>query len=150
MPFPPPYEHHFTIDGERYTLVGWSLEGDNRIHLDYAMAIAPVPGVLDAIYGAHLYAQAVVRECLKEAPALFWETAPVPAGTNGAPARVVTLRHVSMALWDQLRPEVDAFVAQFRPAAAPLIGLAPDPGQTEPHAVAVAETVPAPHRVRAE
>jgi hypothetical protein len=147
---PPPIEHRFTIDHEPYLLLEWDRGGERRIKADYAMAIAAAPSVLEAIDGANLYAEAVARECLREAPALFWETRPAAATQNGTPTRVVSVEHIPRALWERFRTEVDAFLAQIFPPlpAAPVA--APDPGPADAVPVAAAETVPAMFRGRAE
>ena len=143
MAFPQPYEHRFVLDGDSYLLVGWTRGGDRRINAAYALAIAAVPGLmLDAVDGNNLYTEAVARECLKEAPDLFWESVPPPAGTNGTATRVVTFEQVPIQLWERFRKEVDAFVAHFRPVPASVPGLAPASGAGEPDAVAALETVP--------
>lgn len=148
--FPVRREYHFTLDGESYLLVGWSRAADRRIRAEYAMGIAAAPAVLDALDGADLYAEAVARECLKEAPEFFWETLPASGATNGTPPRVLTFENVPLDLWDAFRHEVDTFIGFFRPAAPPLVALAADPGEARPDAVAVAETVPTRPRGRAE
>src|SRR5262245_39988961 len=97
---PAPIEHRFSIDGEPYLLVEWTRGGERRLRADYAMAIAGAPGVIDSLDGASLYAEAVARECLKEAPAIFWEELPAQGMQNGQPRRVVTLERVPRRLWE--------------------------------------------------
>lgn len=150
MSYPLPYEHRFSLDGEPYLLVAPTRGGDRRIRAELAMAIAPAPAMLDSMDGGNLYAEAVARECLKEAPDVFWESRPAPAGSNGTPSRVVTLEHVPLDLWERFRSEVDAFVAHFRPGATAVPVLASEPGEREPDAVAGVETVPPRLRGRAE
>lgn len=141
--FPARREHRFTLDGEPYCLVGWTRGADRRIRAEYAVGIAAAPAVLDAVDGADLYAEAVARECLTEAPEIFWETRPAAAGQNGMPSRVATFDNVPLALWDAFRKEVETFVALFRPAPAADVALVADAGEAGPDAVAVAQTVPA-------
>jgi hypothetical protein len=151
MTFPHPYEHRFTLDGEPYRLVGWTRGGDRRINADYALALSTVPGlVLDAVDGGNLYAEAVSRECLTEAPDLFWESKPPAPGTNGTVTRVATFDQVPIQLWERFRTEVNAFVAQFRPVPGAVPGVAPDPGTAEPDAVAALDAVPPRLSGRAE
>lgn len=106
--------------------------------------------LLEGLDGADLYAEAVARECLTEAPEIFWESRPAPGGSNGASLRVVTLERVPRRLWELFRQEVTAFLALIFPAvsAAPadLSGTGPD----ESLSVAVAETLSPVLRGRAE
>jgi len=112
---PKPIEYEFIIENERYLLVEWTRGGERRLKSDYALAIAPAPREIEAIDGANLYAEAVARECLREAPAVFWREA-LPAGAvNGTPTRVVTFEQVPRALWERFRGEVDAFLALIFP-----------------------------------
>jgi hypothetical protein len=147
---PPPIEHRCTIDHETYVLLEWDRGGERRIKADYAMAIAAAPSVLEAIDGANLYAEAVARECLREAPDVFWELRPAAASQNGTPKRVVTLEHIPRALWELFRKEVDAFLAQIFPALPAAPGAAPDPGPADALSVAAPQTVSAVFRGRAE
>jgi hypothetical protein len=147
---PAPIDHTFVLEGERYRLVEWDRGGERRIKTDYAMAIAPAPSVIESIDGANLYAEAVARECLREAPDLFWEQRPPGAMQNGLPVRVVTLDKIPRALWELFRKEVDTFVSRIFPAPPPTVESAPAPGPGESLAVASAEIVPAVFRGRAE
>lgn len=143
-------EHVFTIEGEHYRLVEWDYGGEARIKLDYALAIAPAPTTLEAINGSSLYAAAVARECLKEAPEHFWSPRPAQAPLNGTPTRVITLEHCPRALWELLRKEIDAFLGKiFRelPAEPEHAGAA---GPADAVGVAPLEAFPALPRGRAE
>lgn len=113
---PSPIEHRFQIDHEPYCLVEWDRGGERKIRMEYAMAIAAAPSVIEAMDGINLYAEAVARVCLREAPDIFWETRPAVAGANGTPTSVVTFDHVPRALWEAFRKEVDAFLALIFPA----------------------------------
>ena len=150
MLVPEPLEHRFSIEGESFLLVEWDRGGEKRIKVDYAMNLTPAPTVLESIDGGNLYAEAVARECLKEAPALFWETRPALANQNGTPARVVTLEHVPRLLWDRFRQEVDAFLAKLFPAVSVDAQPASAAGPGDADAVAPAETLSAGMRGRAE
>jgi hypothetical protein len=147
---PAPIEHRFVIDGEPYVLVEWDRGQERRIRLDYAMAIAAAPTVIEPLDGNNLYAEAIARECLKEAPAIFWDLRPPAPGTNGTPVRVVSLEHVPRGLWEEFRKELDAFLARIFPAVSPEPGPATPAGPDEPPAMALAQTVPAVLRGRAE
>jgi hypothetical protein len=143
-------EHVFTLEGERYRLVEWDYGGEERIKLEYAMAIAPAPVAIEAINGPNLYAAAVARECLKEAPDQFWAPRQAPASLNGTPTRVLTLEHCPRALWDLLRKEIDAFMGKiFRELPAEPEHAA-QAGATDALGVAPAHALPALPRGRAE
>jgi hypothetical protein len=147
---PAPIEHRFVIEGESYLLVEWTRGGEKRIRAEYAMAIAAAPTVIEAMDGADLYAEAVARECLKEAPPIFWQSLPTQASGNGAPRATITLDQVPRGLWEAFRREVDAFLGKIFPAvpAEP----APDyaAGAAESVAVEIAEAVPTVFRGRAQ
>jgi hypothetical protein len=147
---PVPIEHAFIIEGERYRLVEWTRGGEKRIRAEYAMTIAAAPAVIDSLDGANLYAEAVARECLKEAPALFWETLPAQGEMNGQPRRVVSCEHVPRKLWEAFRKEIDAFLGLLFPAPPTEAGGGPAPGPAEPTGMAAAEAVPAVFRGRAQ
>lgn len=147
---PHPLEHRFEIEGERYLLVEWTRGGERRIKTEYALAIAAAPGVIDSIDGQNLYAEAVARECLKEAPPLFWEDLPALAGQNGTPRRQITLEHVPRQLWDLFRVEVDRFLGHLFPPAPTESQGPSDAGPAAPEPVAVAQTVSPMLRGRAE
>lgn len=147
---PAPIEHRFIIDGEPYLLVEWTRGGERKIKIDYAISLTPAPTVLESIDGANLYAEAVARECLKEAPAIFWETRPAVAGANGTPSRVVTLDQIPRRLWDQFRTEVDMFLQKLFPPTNADLDVASGASPAEPVSVAAAETVSPVLRGRAE
>lgn len=143
-------EHTFTLDGESYRLVEWDRGGERRLKAEYAMAIAPAPGVLENIDGGNLYAEAVARECLKEAPDIFWTTRPAQAGQNGTPSRVVSLEHVPRALWEQFRAEVDRFLGLIFPAAAAELVTDLERRPSEPQRLETVENLPTVFQGRAE
>jgi hypothetical protein len=147
---PAPIEHTFALEGERYRLVEWDRGGERRIKVDYALAISPAPSVLESIDGANLYVEAVARECLREAPDLFWEMRPAAASQNGTPSRVVTLEKIPRQLWEQFRKEVDAFIALIFPAAPPSLEPASPASAGESLAVAAAQALSPVLRGRAE
>lgn len=147
---PAPIEHRFTIDDAHYCLVEWDRGGERRIKADYALAISPAPSVMDSMDGANLYAEAVARECLKEAPALFWAPLPPETPVNGTVRRVVTLEHIPRALWEAFRKEVDVFVGKIFSPAAPESAPALAAGPEHALAVAAVETVSPVLRGRAE
>ena len=147
---PSPIEHHFDLNGESYLLVEWTRGGERRLRADFALASSASPGVIDSIDGGDLYAEAVARECLKEAPAIFWETRPPSAGANGTPQRVVNLDQVPRALWEAFRKEVDAFLALIFPPVSTELRQTSGERPAEPVAVAPAQAVPALFRGRAE
>jgi hypothetical protein len=137
---PTPIEHVFTLQNEPYRLVEWDRGGERRIRAEYAIAIAPAPATMETMDGASLYVEAVARECLKEAPEVFWETLPAAAAHNGAPRRVPSFEHVPRALWEDFRREVDQFLGKIFPAlpATPESESAAGPGES----VAVAAVAP--------
>lgn len=147
---PPPIEHVFAIDGHPYRLVEWTRGGERRIRLEYAMAIAAAPGVIDGMDGQSLYAEAVARECLVEAPDLFWQTQAPGASQNGTPRRVVTLEQVPRALWALFLVEVEAFLGKIFPSAPQDAVSSAPAGPGEPVAVATLEAVSPMLRGRAE
>jgi hypothetical protein len=147
---PKPIEHRFVINGEPYLLVEWTRGGERRFKTEYALAISQAPGVIEALDGANLYAEAVARECLKEAPDIFWEPRPANAIQNGTASRSITLESVPRPLWEAFRKEVDMFLGQIFPATPAELAPAPAPGADQPMAVAHTETVPAVLRGRAE
>jgi len=129
-----PVTHNFFIDSQPYRLQEWGHEGAMRIQLAYAHDIAQVPGgVLEALYGADRYANAVVRECLVEAPPFWWEADPTIGPMNGTPRRRVTFAQVSNAHWVAMLREVNAFLEA--------IFHADDPPQDRPDAGRDAEPV---------
>lgn len=138
------------IDGEKYCLVEWTRGGERRLRAEYAMAIAAAPGVIDSVDGKSLYAEAVARECLKEAPAIFWEELPAQAGQNGQPRRVVNVERVPRRLWEAFIEEVTAFLALLFPAPVTILEPGPGPGPRDAAALAPAETVSPVLRGRAE
>jgi hypothetical protein len=150
MLLPKPIEHRFTLDGEAYLLVEWTRGGERRFKTDYALAISQAPGVIEAMDGANLYAEAVARECLKEAPDLFWEPSSANATQNGATARRVTLEAVPRALWEAFRKEVDVFLGLIFPATPADAEAASGAGPDQSVAVAPAEAVSPVFRGRAE
>jgi hypothetical protein len=147
---PLPITHEWTMEGEHYKLVEWTRGGEKRLRAEYAMAISASPAVIESVDGQDLYLEAVARECLKEAPDVFWDTRPANAQTNGTPQRVVTFEQVPRALWALFVVEVNAFLGKIFPAAAaePQSGTSPGPATADP--VAALETVPALPRGRAE
>jgi hypothetical protein len=147
---PAPIEHHFVIDGEPYRLVEWTRGGERRLRAEYAMAIAAAPTVIDIVDGQSLYAEAVVRECLKEAPAIFWETLPAQEGSNGQPRRVISCERIPRALWEAFRKEVDAFLALLFPPQPTDLPAGDGPGQGDTARLEVAEAVSPVIRGRAQ
>jgi hypothetical protein len=147
---PKPIEHRFTIEGDEYLLVEWTRGGERRLRADYAMAIAAAPAVIENVDGNDLYAEAVARECLKQAPDVFWETRPANAQQNGTPTRVVTFEKVPRALWLEFTKGLNAFLAKIFPATPPEHEGLPEPGPPAADAVAALETVPPRPRGRAE
>jgi hypothetical protein len=147
---PPPMTHEWTMEGERYKLVEWTRGGEKRLRAEYAMAIAAAPAAIEAVDGQDLYLEAVARECLKEAPDVFWDTRPAQAQTNGTPLRVVTFEQVPRALWALFVVEVNAFLGKIFPAAAAEPQSVPSAGAATADSVAALETVSALPRGRAE
>ena len=147
---PAPIEHTFVLEHERYRLVEWTRGGERRLRTDYAMAIAQSPQVIEALDGADLYAEAVARECLKEAPDIFWEEFPALAGTNGTPRRVVSFERVPRTLWEAFRKEIDAFLGKIFPPLPAEPDCPDDARAADPQSVALVETVPTMLRGRAE
>ena len=147
---PAPIEHTFRLEHEHYRLVEWTRGGERRLRTEYAMAIAQSPQVIEALDGADLYAEAVARECLREAPDVFWEELPALAGSNGTPRRVVSFERVPRALWELFRKEIDAFLGKIFPPLPADPSRPDDTRPAEPQSVALVETVPAMLRGRAE
>jgi hypothetical protein len=106
--------------------------------------------MLETLDGQDLYAEAVARECLREAPELFWETRPAPGGANGASVRVPTFDQVPRRLWDQFREGVQAFLALIFPAVPATLEPLLEPVPGDAGAVAPAQALPAGLRGRAE
>jgi hypothetical protein len=149
-----PIEHQFSIDGESYILRESGRGGQERYRREFALALAAAPDILDRIDGVNLYAQAVARQCLRQAPACFWRmdvTSAVRAAA--APDRLwelVSFEQVGLEVWEHFRKEVDAFVAQL-PQPLPDESQPAPPGlPTHEDAVAVAEAVPPAFRGHAQ
>jgi hypothetical protein len=147
---PKPIEYRFTIDDESYLLVEWNRGGERRLRADYALAIAAAPDLLESIDGANLYAEAVARECLKEAPPVFWQELPAPAAHNGTPRPVVSLEHIPRRLWEQFRKEVNAFLLLLFPTEPAALVTSLAGGAGDQNRLAPPENVPAVFRGRAE
>lgn len=145
-----PIEHSFVIDGERYVLREWTRGGERRMRADYAIAISAAPQTLESLDGVDLWVEAVARECLIEAPALWWETLPVQTTQNGTPRRVVSTEHIPRAVWEAFRREVNHFLETIFPSPAATPEPASAPGAGLPDVVASPQAVPALLRGRAE
>ncbi|PWT77616.1 MAG: hypothetical protein C5B60_02380 [Chloroflexi bacterium] len=145
-----PIDYTFTIEGQRYRLVEWDRGGERRFRAEYALAIASAPDVLGGIDGQDLYTEAVARECLREAPDLFWTQRPPAAGSNGTLTRVPTFEHIPHALWEVFRQEVNTFLTQVFPPLPTTDPPAPPGGSADAVPVADAQAVPAVFRGRAE
>jgi len=138
---PKPVEYRFSLDNASYVLVEWDRGGEKRIRADYAMAIAAAPAVMESIDGADLYAEAVARECLREAPDIFWEIVPPMDARNGSSRRVVNLNHIPRALWQLFREEIDRFLGQIFPPLRATIDAASGASAPESDPVAPAQAV---------
>jgi hypothetical protein len=106
--------------------------------------------LIEVLDGDNLWVEAIARECLTEAPDIFWD-APAPAsGANGMSTKRVKLDTIPRALWHQFRREVLVFRDQiFRQEQAE--SLAADTGRAaDQGGVAPAEAVPPVFRGRAE
>lgn len=141
--FPEPITHRFTIAGEPYCLVEYDTAGEDRIRAYYSAGIASAPDVMDALYGVDLYAKAVARECLKEAPAIFWKEQRPAASQNGEAVKVISFEGVHRLQWAALRKEVDSFLESLQKTVpdAPASTIPAVPA--EPPHVELVETVPA-------
>ncbi len=106
--------------------------------------------ILEALDGQDLYAEAVARECLREAPEVFWTLRPAPGGANGQTVRVPTFEEVPRRLWDQFREGVNAFLALIFPAVPATAESVLTTGPGEPYAVATPEALSPVLRGRAE
>jgi hypothetical protein len=113
---PQPLRHRFTIDGELYCLEEYTRGGERRIQQQYAMSLSltgTTPAVMQTLDGDNLYLEAVARECLREAPAIFWEDLSSTGAQNGATMRGVTFEQVPHSLWVRFAKEVEAFLASL-------------------------------------
>jgi hypothetical protein len=146
---PVPLEHRFTINGDTYLLMEYTRGGERRLRQEYSMAIALAPGVIEAMDGADLYAEALARECLKEAPAIWWEEQPAQAGRNGTPARVITCEHIPRAVWVEFRREADYFLGLLFPPLPAAVEDTHVERQGAPDVVETPEAIPAVFRGRA-
>jgi hypothetical protein len=145
-----PIEHRFTLEGDAYCLKEWTRGQERRMRAGYALAISAGPQTLEEIDGIDLWAEAVARECLTEAPPLWWETLPAVAGDNGTPRRLITTEQIPRALWEAFRGEVNRFLEAIFPAPAALAASPAGPGPDLQGVVESPETVPAVFRGRAE
>jgi len=136
-------QHRFGPEGE-YVLVRFTRGGQRRIAQHYALALTMdgvTPGLLEAIDGDNRYWEAVLRECLVEAPDHWWEPVPPAVQRNGAPTRVVSFEEVPMEEFDQVTREVATWLASFRtPEHSPTAPTSPGdaPGLGDPEAVPAA------------
>lgn len=147
---PAPIEHRFTLEGESYLLREYQRAGQRRIRAEYAQALAVAPQVLDAIDGLSLWAEAIARECLVEAPDLWWTDVPAHAQQNGQPKRVITTDRIPQQLWNAFVKEVNSFEELMFPPDPAVVPAAVADSPRESHDVAPPQTVPAPLRGRAE
>ena len=169
----PPIEHAYSLDGDRYLLrEATMLDGQQRIEQYYALSLTLTPGTLHPDtgqplfvtatqgeayartltynYGNTLYAKAVTRECLVDAPDFWWTTQPVTTGQNGAPVRVLTFQGVSADLWSAHLREVNTFLEAIFRAQNEKPAPAPSGRPDDTAVVARAETIPPVFRGRAE
>jgi hypothetical protein len=144
----PPIEHAFTIQGDSYVLTECGRGGQERYRREFALAIAAAPDILDRLDGINLYAQAVARQCLRQAPEAFWRMDVTPAARKTAAAegelwRLVSFEAAPLDVWEQFRKEVDAFIARLPQPLPETPEPAPSAMPTEPVGVALVEDVPA-------
>jgi hypothetical protein len=144
----PPIEHAFTIQGDAYVLTECGRGGQERYKREFGLAIAAAPDILDRLDGVNLFAQAVARQCLRQAPEAFWRTDSTPAARKTAAAegelwRLVSFEAVPLDVWEQFRKEVDALVARLPQPLPDVPEPSPAPVSTEPVGVAAPEDVPA-------
>lgn len=146
--FPSP-AHRFLVDGHQFHFRKPSRAGERRIRLQTALALSlqgVSPGLLEALDGDNLYMEAMLVEGLTEAPAHWWETAPMVPQANGTPTRALSFEQVDPDEFAAVCQEVRTFLATFQhPKPAPL---SPD-REAEPGRVDTPQAVPAPAQLRA-
>jgi hypothetical protein len=119
----PPIDYSFPLNGHTYRLVEWDSGGERRIQREYALGIAPAPDTLAQLDGANLYALAVLRECLRDAPKGF------------------DLDHVPRDEWGQLVSEVNTFLGKLFRDVQPEPESPPAPVPERPVAVAAPQAL---------
>jgi hypothetical protein len=144
----PPIEHAFTIQGDAYVLTECGRGGQERYRREFALAIAAAPDILNNLDGINLFAQAVARQCLRQASDAFWRPDVTPAVRKTAIAegelwRLVSFEAVPLDVWEEFRQGVDAFIARLPQPLPDVPEPAPAPVPREPVGVAAPEDVPA-------
>jgi hypothetical protein len=144
----PPIDHAFTIQGDAYLLTECGRGGQERYRREFALAIAAAPDILNGLDGINLSAQAVARQCLRQAPEAFWRTDITPAARKTAAVegtlwQLVSFEAVPLDVWEQFRKEVDTFLVRLPQPLPDVPEPAPAPVPREPVRVAAPEDVSA-------
>lgn len=148
-------DHHFTIQGAPYQLLECGRGGQERYRREFALAIAAAPGILDSVDGINLLAQAVARQCLRQAPEVFWKSDVTIAEKKAAQANghlweLVTFEDVPLTVWEEFRQQVDFFMVRLPQPRQPDTPAASEPGTADTDPVETPEAVPAVFRGRAQ
>jgi hypothetical protein len=143
----PPIEHVFTIQGDSYVLTECGRGGQERYRREFALAIAAAPDILDRLDGINLFAQAVARQCLRQAPEAFWRADVTPAARKVALAegtlwQLVSFEETPLDVWEEFRKHVDTFLVRLPQPLPDVPEPAPAPVPAEPVGVAAPEDVP--------
>src|SRR5262245_44546782 len=89
-------QHRFGPQQE-YTAQRYTRGGERRIMQSYALDLSlegVLPGLLQALDGDARYWEAVLHECLIEAPEHWWEAVAPGASRNGATSRKLSFERV--------------------------------------------------------
>ena len=119
---PPVKTHRFEIDGESYELTEYTRGGQRRIAQHYARAYnQPVVNadILRQTDGDALYVEAVLSECLTDAPERFWGAPVAMPSLNGRPRRQLLLDDMPVRLFEAIYVEVSNWLESFRATTAP-------------------------------
>jgi hypothetical protein len=147
--YPAVQQHRFGEQGE-YLLQRFTRGGQRRIMQHVAVSLTAdgiLPDLLQALDGDNRYWEGVLRECLKEAPAHWWEEPPRQAVQNGAtPAPVLSFELVPVEEFQTVIEEAAQWFSSFR-QPEPVRRL--DTDQGEPQRVDAPQALPQPFRGQA-
>lgn len=141
-------QHRFGSQQE-YTVQRYTRGGERRIMQAYALDLSlegVLPGLLQALDGDARYWEAVLKECLIEAPEHWWEAVPPGPSRNGSPSRTLSFEAVPVEEFTDVSKEVQTWFDSFR-RPAPSTGTGA--GQGDPAPLADPEAVSASFRGRA-